>query len=118
MSKANSPIKVLRVAYRRIQKGWIKGSWALVNKKPKGVTEVCIEGAIYGFSNSSPNTACLVAKDLVMEIINEKYPGQFTSIPGFNDHPDTTHEMAMEVVKLALIRAETGGLLRDTEEEC
>lgn len=116
MSKANSPAKVLRVAFRRIQRGWIKGTWALVNKKPKGVTPVCIEGAIFGFSNQSPNGACLVAKDLVMQIINEKYPRQFLDIPEFNDDPNTTHEMAMEVVKLALIRAETGGLLQDTEE--
>lgn len=118
MSNAKSPIKVLRVAYRRIQRGWTKGRWSNRNKKT-GVTEICIEGAIYGFTNSNDkNPACLMACDIVMQIINEQYPGQFLSIPDFNDDPATTQLMAENVVKTALIRAETGGLLRDNEEEC
>lgn len=117
MSKSNSPIKVLRVAYRRIQKGFFKGGWFNRNRQT-GVTEVCIEGAINGFTSYSDNPACVMASRIVMEVINDKYPGQFSSIPHFNDHNNTTQAMAEDVVKTALIRAETGGLLRDTEEEC
>lgn len=118
MSNAKSPVKVLRVAFRRIQKGWTKGKWSKRNKQT-GVTEICIEGAIYGFTmRNDKKPACALACNIVMEIINEQYPGRFLSIPDFNDDPDTTQLMAENVVKMALIRAETGGLLRDTEEEC
>jgi hypothetical protein len=118
MSKSNSATKVLRVAYRRIQRGWTKGTWAIINRKKGGVTPVCIEGAVFGFGMRSANPACKVATDLIMEVINDRYPNRFRTIPEFNDHDETTHEMAQEVVKLALIRAETGGLLRDFEEDC
>lgn len=119
MSNANKPEKVLRVALKRLQKGWVKVGWSSRNKKT-GVTAVCIEGAIYGFTNgNAKNPVCLMARDIVLQVIQDKYPENFfTSIPQFNDDPATTYPMVEEVVKLALIRAETGGLLRDTEEEC
>lgn len=117
MSNANKPDKVLRVALRRLQKGWTKKHWSKKNQQT-GVTEVCIEGAIFGFKNDTKSPACKMARDIVMEIINEKYPDQYRTIPDFNDDKDTTQEMVETVVKSALIRAETGGLLRDTEEEC
>ena len=124
MSNANKPTKVLRVAYRRLEKAWTKSKWANRNKQT-GVTEVCIEGAIFGFKDEKGvvNPACFMARDLVLEIIKEKYKDErgnpkYHSIPHFNDAPAVTHEMILEVTKLALIRAETGGLLRNTEEEC
>ena len=124
MSNANKPTKVLRVAYRRLEKAWTKSKWVHRNKQT-GVTEVCIEGAIFGFKDAQGNTnpACVMARDLVLEIIQEKYKDEYgrpkyRSVPSFNDAEETTHEMVLEVTKLALIRAETGGLLRKTEEEC
>jgi hypothetical protein len=122
MSNANKPAKVLRVAFRRIQKGWVKSTWSNRNKQI-GVTEVCIEGAIYGFTMSNDkNPACKLACDIVLEVIQEKYKPEdglkYMSIPHFNDDENTTQAMVEDVVKTALIRAETGGLLRDTEEEC
>lgn len=126
MSNAKTPAKVLRVAFRRIQKRWGQHSWSNHNKQT-GVTEVCIEGAVYGFTMpNDKNPACQMACDLILEVIQEKYKpksigtvfGQFQSIPHFNDDENTTQAMVEDVVKTALIRAETGGLLRDTEEEC
>jgi hypothetical protein len=126
MSNAKTPAKVLRVAFRRIQRGWVQSAWSNLNKQT-GVTEVCIEGAIYGFTmRNDKNPACKMACDLILEVIKEKHQpmlfgrpvGQFSSIPHFNDDPNTTQAMVEDVVKTALIRAETGGLLRDTEEEC
>lgn len=118
MSNSNKIPKVLRVALKRIQKGWTKGTWSRKNKQT-GVTEICLEGAIYGFSTSNnKNPACGLAIEIVKQIIDEKYPKRFSSIPDFNDDPGTTQAMVEDVVKTALIRAETGGLLRDTEEEC
>lgn len=118
MSKSNKPTKVLRVALRRIQNGWTKGRWSNRNKQT-GVTEVCIEGAIFGFvdSRGNNNPACGMASAIVLEVIREKYPKMY-SIPQFNDDHNTTQEMIEDVMKTALIRAETGGLLRNTEEEC
>lgn len=123
MSNSNSPAKVLRVAFRRIQKGWVQGTWSNRNKQT-GVTEVCIEGAVYGYTQSNTkNPVCKMANDIILQVIQEKYKGEngfplFGSVPQFNDSRETTKAMVEDVVKTALIRAETGGLLRDTEEEC
>ncbi len=121
MSNANKPAKVLRTAFRRIQKGWVQRNWSNRNKQT-GVTEVCIEGAIFGYKNDSQNPACMMAKNIVMQVINEKHKThageRYLSIPQFNDDPRTTKVMVEDVMKTALVRAETGGLLRETEEEC
>lgn len=118
MSNAKTPVKVLRVALRRIQKGWVQSAWSLRDKKT-GVTRVCIEGGVYGYAmNNAKNfPVCKTAIKLIQEAIDDKYPGQFTSIPAFNDNPDTTYQMVEEVVKLAIIKAETGGLLREDEND-
>lgn len=119
MSKSKSPTKVLRVAFNRIQKGWVQNLWSFRNKQT-GVTQVCIEGAVYGYVNSfeNKNPACKMACDIILQVIQEKHGKGFQSIPQFNDNENTTLPMVEDVVKTALIRAETGGLLRGTEEEC
>jgi len=116
MSNAKTPVKVLKVGLNRLHKGWTKMKWSNRNKQT-GVTEVCIEGAIFGYKEDTKNPACLMAKDLVLQVIKEQYP-HHKSIPSFNDAPETTMGDVEKVMKTAIIRAETGGLLKETEEEC
>ena len=113
MSRANNPIKVLRTALKRIDKGWRKGAWG--QKNADGSMEVCLEGAIYGFCNLGhmATPAQKQALSVVQEILKEKFPERYPysgeyCIPSFNDHEDTTKDEVKEVVKLAIIRLETG----------
>ncbi len=117
MSNAKTPVKVLKVGLNRLHKGWTKMKWSQKNKQT-GVTMVCIEGAIFGYKSDTTNPACTMAKDLVLQVIKEQHPGKYMSIPSFNDAPETTMEDVEKVMKTAIIRAETGGLLKETEEEC
>lgn len=117
MSNAKTPVKVLKVGLNRLHKGWVKTKWSKMNKQT-GVTEVCIEGAIFGYKADTTNPACVMAKELVLQVIKEQHPGKYLSIPNFNDAPETTMEDVERVMKTAIIRAETGGLLKETEEEC
>lgn len=118
MSKANKPAKVLRTALKRVQKGWTKGMWSDTFKDKDGrvTAKVCQEGAIFGYTNTCSTPAQREAHDILLQVIQEKYP-DFDTIPAFNDDPQTTQEMVEEVMKTALIRAETGGLLRCDEVE-
>ncbi len=117
MSNAKTPVKVLKVGLNRLHKGWAKKKWSNRNKQT-GVTEVCIEGALFGYKDATKNPACLMARDLVLQVIKEQHLGKYRSIPSFNDAPETTMEDVEKVMKTAIIRAETGGLLKETEEEC
>ena len=47
MSKAKTVTKVLKTAYKRIEKGWTTGTWH--RRDDDGNNFVCLEGAIFGF---------------------------------------------------------------------
>jgi hypothetical protein len=109
MSKGNSPLKVLRTAHGRIQKGWTPGTWS--KKGDDGTFYVCLEGALFGYCNASKHgltEAQVAAHDVVLQIIRERYGMGYGSIPSFNDAPGRTKEEVLEVIKLAIIRLETG----------
>lgn len=121
MSKASSPIKVLRTALKRVEKGWTQDTWHEFGVDGKHY--VCLEGAIYGYCRPGEHEVTQAqreADEVVLAIIGEKYG--FTSIPTFNDFKGrvrlserayimkqnrTTVEEVMEVIKLAIIRLET-----------
>jgi hypothetical protein len=107
MSKAKTANKVLRTALKRIQKGWTKGEWYTRDKD--GNSFVCLEGALFGFCSLELNQmtdAQLKARELVIGVINER--SNYCSIPTFNDAPETELDDVIEVIKLAIIRDETG----------
>jgi hypothetical protein len=115
MSRANSVAKVLRTALKRVQKGWTKGSWH--NYDDDGNHTVCLEGALFGYCQQPVNgytKAQIEARDLVLSVIKDRFGDRKIgaygeiSIPDFNDHPETVLEEVMEVIKLAIIRDETG----------
>lgn len=115
MSKANSPIKVLRTALKRVQKGWTKSTWHYYNPSD-GTNYVCLEGAIYGYCpeekhNTTPEQRQAI--NVVREIVREEYG--YETIPTFNDAMATTKENVMEVIKLGIVRLETGGEIDDKE---
>ena len=117
MSKANNPIKVLKTAIKRINKGWDKGNWVYYDKKT-GKASVCLEGAIYGYCTGQNATeAQKKAIRVVEEIIGERTGSSMPDIPSFNDAPLTTKDDILEVCKLAIIRLETGGALVDDPVE-
>lgn len=111
MSKSNSAVKVLRVALKRIQNRWNKGSW--VHRASDGQYKVCLEGAIFGFCQDAQTPAQREAYSLVCDVIQDRYPNYKAGsdhlfIPNWNDDPKRTVEEVEEVIKLAIIRAETG----------
>jgi hypothetical protein len=115
MSKGNSAIKVLRTADKRIDKGWIQHEWSF-RDPTTGQMFVCLEGALFGYCNATKHgltEAQVRARDLVLEIIKERYGDAFISIPSFNDWPERTKEEIREVIKLAIIREETEELIRE-----
>jgi hypothetical protein len=106
MSYAKTSQKVLRTALKRLQSRWGKGTW--VSDEDHGY-KVCIEGAI---CNGQPSRSTVTqpqhdAMLFVQEIIEED---GHASIPLFNDHPDTSLEDVENVMKLAIIRAESGAV--------
>lgn len=114
MSKSNSPIKVLRTALKRVQKGWTKNTWSY--RGQDGTTYVCLEGAVYGYCDATKHVVTPEQKkaiEVLQGIIYEKYG--IRAIPQFNDNDGTTKEMVEEVVKLGIIRLETGGDIEDEE---
>lgn len=109
MSKANNPIKVLRTALKRVNEGWTKSHWHIFDRKTKK-NYVCLEGAIYGYCDSQkhkPTLAQQQAVNVVKQIISERHG--MDNIPEFNDFSETTLEDIQEVIKLGIIRLETGG---------
>lgn len=106
MSKSNSGIKVLKTAHKRVTKGWIKGAW---HSEMGGKHYVCLEGAIFGFCqlrecelSDAQKEAKLVIESLLFERRGER------SIPAFNDDHETTQEDVLEIIKLGIIRLESG----------
>lgn len=109
MSKANSAIKVLQTGIKRVAKGWTQGDWKC--QGPDGKWYVCMEGALFGYCSADVHGLTAAqdeARDVCLQIIAERYP-EHNSIPGFNDDPERTKDEVLEVMKLALIRLETGG---------
>lgn len=126
MSKANSPVKVLRTALKRLQKGWTKGTFydgpgdgSQFRKTKKGkieVPQVCLRGAIHGYQGQVKTVHSTLAERAVLAAINELYPkpasavedGSWDCVINFNDDPSTTFEMIERVTKLGMIKLETG----------
>ena len=144
MSKANSARKVLKTALRRVQTRWGQNSWS----KPgdDGVWYVCMEGALFGGCQFPQTDAQVEAHNILLEVIKEDLKAgngehivdeildrchskgtsreemlEKLEIPAVNDRSAVTQEDVERWVKLALIRAETGGLLEEdpdfTDEE-
>lgn len=109
MSKAGTPIKVLRTAMKRVDKGWIQRDWSV---EIRGQWFVCLEGALFGYCDANRHgltDAQEAARDVVLGVINDRYSKLYHSIPAFNDEPGRTKEEILEVIKLAIIRLETTG---------
>lgn len=110
MSKASSAIKVLRTALKRVQKGWTKKNWHYYDPYT-GVNKVCLEGALFGYCEPYKHGVTaeqIKARNVCLQIIHERYPA-YDSIPAFNDAEERTQDEVMEVIKLGIIRLETGG---------
>lgn len=123
MSKANSVPKLLRVAIRRVEEAWGKNAWSQkTNKKGrngKHMYAVCLEGAIFGYCRYATTQVQRDAIAIVEQILKERgyvRGDPKNSIPGWNDSTATQEEV-IDVLKEALIRAETGGLMTDEEFE-
>ena len=138
MSKANSPIKVLKTAIKRLNKGWTTGEWSKHDPET-GVTSVCLEGAIFGFCMNAKTPQQTEALQACEEIILERWVNdEFRRyedspadekmaryaavnnkgrgvVPMFNDHIAKSSDELVEVCKLAIIRLETGGPIGDDE---
>lgn len=110
MSRANNPIKVLKTALKRVNKGWMKSGWARHDPET-GAVYVCLEGAVYGYCPEEKHNVTLAQQEAIMmlqNIIIERSEGKHMNIPSFNDAFETTLEDIQEVIKLGIIRFETG----------
>lgn len=117
MSKASSPIKVLRTALKRVDKGWRKGTWMHRNQAT-GEVFVCLEGAVYGYCDQNQHQTTEAQRSAIRvlrEIIKEKYG--FDDIPTFNDADERTQDEVKEVIKLGIIRLETDEMMDDEDFE-
>lgn len=114
MSKSNSVGKVLRVAIKRIERGWTQGAWVKKPTKANPVPQVCLEGAIFGFCSFAKTPQQKEALGLVTQVILERETSP-TSVALWNDHINRTQDEVIEILKLALIRKESGGLIEDGE---
>lgn len=117
MSKSSTPIKVLRTALKRVQKGWTKNQWHRHDPET-GQNFVCMEGAVYGYCEPAKHQttpAQRTAIKVLKEIIKEKYG--IEEIPSFNDADGRTKDEVLEVIKLGIIRLETGGDDEDEDED-
>lgn len=144
MSKANSARKVLKTALRRVQTRWGQNAWS--KEGPDGRYYVCMEGALFGGCQIPQTAAQVEAHNILLEVIKEDLkagngehiieaitdeciPDEWgreklikrLNIPTVNDRSVVTQEDVERWMKLALIRAETGGLLEEdpdfTDEE-
>lgn len=116
MSKANNPIKVLRTALKRVQKGWTKNNWYFHDGH--GNSYVCLEGAVYGYCERNKHGVTMAqdaAIRVLEDIIEERYG--IKSIPEFNDRGTTTQDEVIEVIKLGIIRLETDAIMDDEDFE-
>jgi hypothetical protein len=74
-------------------------------------TFVCLEGALFGYCDEGKHEltdAQKKAREIVLSVVKDRYPS-YRSIPEFNDDAMRTKEEVMEVLKLSIIRVETGG---------
>lgn len=107
MSNANSEVKVLTVALKRVRAGrWGQGTW--LGKGPNAVTGVpahllCLEGSITGGSQI-PKTEAQTAALNTLRVVMSDWHDQ-VSIPGGNDHNRFVHQMAIDILEEALRRA-------------
>lgn len=132
MSQSKTPLKVLRVARKRLAKGWTKGTWSSFDPRAKqaGMQHIflCIEGAITSGrmldQHCSPaqqkagryvnDAICLLVLNQtekwrnlsVVLKMNLDESGSVDCIPGFNDNSDTTLDDVLEVMDLAIWQAE------------
>lgn len=136
MSRANTPLKVLRTARKRLARGWEQGAWH--RHKAHGSlqgTFVCIEGAItsgHPLVRSTCSPAQMRAGRYVEDAILEWLTLPETAkrfghtlaqggllltcqegrrynrgfIPTFNDFTGMTKEVVLEVMDLAIFNAE------------
>lgn len=130
MSNAKTPAKVLKTAYKRVTTRLGRDMWVRTDRD--GTYKVCLEAALFGFCRTPTTQAQIEARDIVRQIIKERHPGTMVdlygeiSIPAFNDakrhlaNGDVEYifseEEIAEVVKLAWIRADSGGSI-DPEED-
>lgn len=132
MSKAKTPIKVLKTAIKRLNKGWMTGDWAKHDPNT-GQTFVCLEGAIFGFCDKAQTPQQKEAlevceqilferlKDGLWEFYDKSYQedvlkfGPQGLVPRFNDSVAKSSDELVEICKLAIIRLETGGPVEDDE---
>lgn len=94
---------------KRVTKGWTKNHWHWYDPTTD-TNKVCLEGALFGYCESNKHElskAQIEARDVVLKIVKERHG--FPTIPEFNDAGDTTKDEVLEVLKLAIIRLETGG---------
>ncbi len=107
MSKANSEVKVLTTALKRIESGrWGKGSWTRPGKNViTGQHDhlLCLEGTITGGSSTTRTDAQVAALVRMRGVMKDLHGSDM--IPFMNDSDNFTFEMAVEVVKETLRRA-------------
>ena len=73
MSKAKTPLKVLRVTRKRLAKGWTKGTWTNFDSKAQTVNH-CIEGAMTRSELSMNDIACTPAQMRAADYIHKAMP--------------------------------------------
>jgi hypothetical protein len=115
MSKAKTPAKVIKTAIKRIETRWTQSAWCTMTPDGKGGTKwmLCMEGALFNGHQSPQTQAQRDARDMIVEVLKER---GFSDIPTFNDVKGRKVEEAIEILKLTLIRIETGGF-DDVEDD-
>lgn len=114
MSKANSEVKVLTTALKRIENGrWGQGSWFqkgtnVVTGRPDYL--LCLEGTITGGSSRARTDAQCAALERMRDVMLDLHGSR--EIPFINDRNGFTFEMAVEVVKESLRRAKAAKAAR------
>jgi hypothetical protein len=117
MSKANSALKVLKVAYNRVSKRWGKNKWSRRGTDENGQEQyfVCLEGAITG-GCTNPNTQAQVdALEILRDILQEDTGDR--SIPAWNDDQARTKDDVLNLIKRGIIRLETDKAMKDVDDD-
>lgn len=107
MSKANSTVKVLQTALKRIEKGrWGQGTWMQEGKNlvtGESTHLLCLEGSITNGHNQPMSEQQEEALNIMRSVMKD-WHGR-ADIPGGNDHGRFTYAMAIEIAKESLRRA-------------
>lgn len=108
MSKASTPIKVLRTALKRVQTRWTTGTWNDLRTNSDGTKTsfVCLEGALFGGQRQPITDAQVKAHKMVQVVLKETHGT--TNIPQWND-TRADQAKAEDLIKRTIIRLETGG---------